>query len=221
MASVPKLYVEGRNDQFVIANLLKAHGIELSPEGLDPTRPIIEPSKTSGGQIADVSYLVKTLDSKIKVSEKPVGFVFDADPDVGMAARWQSVRARLSKVAVASPAKIPVGGFVGESTEYKVRVGVWLMPDNQRDGKLETFLRDLINEKDSLIEIAIQAAAKAAEVEQRYRDVDRPKAELFTWLAWQAVPGLPYGTAVASNYFQTDTQLALAFVEWFRGLYGI
>ena len=38
---------------------------------------------------------------------------------------------------------IPKAGFVGESVSYRTRVGVWLTPDNEREGTLEHFLETL------------------------------------------------------------------------------
>jgi hypothetical protein len=56
-----------------------------------------------------------------------------------------AVRERLARVDVQAPPEPLPSGFIGTSNTFKSRVGVWLMPDNQHDGKLEHFLRTLID----------------------------------------------------------------------------
>lgn len=221
MPQNPKLYVEGKNDVHVIGNLLKRHGLELDPNGIDPVKPILQPSVTPLGKEGGVENLVATMGSAIKVSEKSIGFVLDADPHVGVGKRWTAVRAQLKTVGVVTPDIIPPQGFIGSSTEYKISVGIWMMPDNLRDGTLETFLKDLIEENDSLIQHAIDSTKQAMSFDLRFSKLALPKAELYTWLAWQKEPGCPYGVAIARNYFRVDSPAAIAFVDWFRRLYDL
>jgi hypothetical protein len=101
------------------------------------------------------------------------------------------------------------------------QVGVWLMPDNQRDGTLEHFLRELVQVDDSLFAHARQATAGATQNGARFAIQDTPKAEIHTWLAWQETPGLPFGAAVGAHYFLHDQAIANAFVDWFKRLYGV
>src|SRR5207253_6469977 len=110
---------------------------------------------------------------------------------------------------------------IGESPTFKTRVGIWLMPDNQHDGTLDTFLRDLVQAADPLIGHAETATDTASQLGARFPAVHRLKAVLHAWLAWQEVPGKPYGTAIKAQYFRHDTPAALKFVEWFKSLYRI
>lgn len=90
----------------------------------------------------------------------------------------------------------------------QTRVGVWLMPDNRRSGALEEFLQDLVSSNDSLLPIAEQSTQRAKERGARFPDSDQLKAVLHAWLAWQARPGLPYGSAVRARYFSHDSAAA-------------
>jgi hypothetical protein len=147
------------------------------------------------------------------------GFVLDADSPIKD--RWRAVSDRLKKVRLEPPpAPVPTG-YIDTLDTLGLRVGVWLMPDNQHDGKLETFLQELIVSDDKLIQHARTATTAASEISQRFSDPDRIKAELHTWLAWQQEPGCRYGTAIRAKYFQHDTPAANAFVEWFRTLYEL
>lgn len=150
---------------------------------------------------------------------RAVGFVLDADSP--LASRWAAVRHQLQSVGVELSSECPPEGFVGESPKYKSTVGVWLMPDNQHDGTLETFLRALISDQDPLIEHAESATGRAMQLGAEFAPADRLKVVVHTWLAWQEEPGRPYGTAIRAKYFTHDHEVAARFVEWFRRLYGI
>ncbi len=166
--------------------------------------------------------LLDSIEPNVKASTgRPVGFILDADAPI--ASRWQAVRDRLARVGVPAVGDAPpVDGFIGESTRFKVpAVGVWLMPDNARDGKLEDFLADLIAADDVLIGHARKATAEARDLGAAFSEPDVIKAEVHSWLAWQGEPGKPYGQAMMARYFQRDAAVAARFVAWFRRLYGL
>ncbi|MCK4660560.1 MAG: hypothetical protein KAV82_13650 [Phycisphaerae bacterium] len=206
-----KLHVEGRDDECSIEHLLMRHGINSK---LWPTLfPSIELQY-------GVEKLLDGLEVSVRVSTDCVnGFVLDADEQ--LQERWKAVSNRLRKVGIDAPGQAPPEGFIGESSKFGSRVGVWLMPDNQTDGKLEDFLRTLIDERDPLIGCAEQATDTAKTHGARFPDVDRIKAILHTWLAWQKEPGRPYGTAIRARFFRHDSDAANAFVVWFKTLYKI
>ena len=122
---------------------------------------------------------------------------------------------------MATPSSPPPEGFIGESTRYRSKVGVWLMPDNQLDGKLETFLQTLIDDDDPLIGHATDATDRAKEIGAEFSEPDHIKAVIHSWLAWQEDPGKPYGTAIRAKFFKHDSPAANAFVHWFRKLFDI
>jgi hypothetical protein len=96
------------------------------------------------------------------------------------------------------------------------------MPDNQHDGKLEHFLRTLIDENDPLIGHAQASSVAARDVHGAvFPEADLIKAVIHAWLAWQEEPGKPYGTAIRSRYFRHDSAAAQLFVWWFCELYEL
>jgi hypothetical protein len=205
-----KLYVEGRDDEHAIANLIEIHGIDYRK--IDAA-PKIEP-------ITGVESLLKFIETAVEVSGgRAVGFVLDADAP--LADRSASVRQHLVNAKVEDvPEAIPADGFIGTSN-FKSRVGIWLMPDNGRDGTLEEFLRDLVAEHDSIIGHAESATDQAKTLGAGFPPQDHLKAVIHAWLAWQDVPGHPYGLAIKARSFQHDSPLATKFVAWFRTLYGL
>ena len=209
-------YVEGVDDLNVIMHLLRRHGIESvrkDPKGNPPGVPTIDP-------MGSVEKLLAGMTAAIKGgTDKTIGFVLDAD--LALASRWAAVRGRLSEAEVDAPEAPPVDGFIGHSPKYRAAVGVWLMPDNQHDGRLETLLRSLIDEADPLIDHATKATHEAKRLGAKFSELDFDKARLHAWLAWQKEPGKPYGTAICAEYFGVDSPAAQQFVAWFKALFAI
>ena len=67
----------------------------------------------------------------------------------------------------------------------------------------------------------MSTTGSSAEIDRRFPPVDRLKAILHTWLAWQQEPGRPYGTAVGARFFRHDSPAALAFLAWFKRLFSV
>lgn len=212
-----RLHVEGGDDMHAIRHLLIWHGIDYDH---DPWFPSID----TVGDGKDAILSSETVETAVSLSTgRAVGFVLDADSSVED--RWRAISNRLRQAGVALPATIPADGFVGDSTEYSARVGVWLMPDNQQEGvhgegTLERFLETLVQEADPLLPHAREATRRAkTDHGASYSDGDVRKAVLHAWLAWQREPGLPYGTAIKARYFRHDGPVAERFVAWFRRVF--
>lgn len=209
----PRLHVEGDDDRHSLIHLLLRNGVARGTENW----PHFESPKGGGG----VESLLKSMETAIRSGTNlTLGFVLDADSP--LIDRWLQVHQRLSKVEVPAPAdRPPAEGFIGESTRYKTRVGVWLMPDNEQDGKLEDFLTTLIRDGDPLIGHAQASTEYARTLGATFSIPDTIKAVVHSWLAWQDEPGKPYGQAVQARYFQHDSAVAAKFVAWFKALYRL
>lgn len=208
-----KLHVEGKNDKNAIVHLLIRHGINYDTKPWPAAFPSVEP-------IGNKNELLEGVETAIRLSNNlSIGFILDANSSLQN--RWTAIKSRLERVDMDVPNIVPANGFVGDAKEFRARVGVWLMPDNQRDGALEDFLRTLINENDRLISLAETTSDRARELGASFREVDRKKAITHTWLAWQESPGLPYGSAIRARYFRHDSPVANDFVAWFRCVFNI
>lgn len=221
-----ELRVEGRDDQHTIVHLLERHSIDCSERSRRFDVRTSAHSDPAGTE--SVETLLNGMDLAIRQSRGvPVGFVIDADWEGvsgGLKRRWQAVCDRLRAAGApkgAIPSSPPSDGLILDIPRWRARVGVWLMPDNQRDGTLEDFLQELVADEDPLIEHAIGATAEATSRGAGFPEVHRTKAQLHTWLAWQEKPGQPYGIAIKARYFSHDSPAAIAFVDWIRRLFDI
>ena len=207
------LYVEGDDDLHAICHLLIRHGIDYDQKPWPDRFPEI---KTAGGK----EQLLAGMSTGVSLSSgRSIGFVLDANSS--LASRWAAASSRLMALGVKTPAEVPPDGFIAEVSRYRTRVGTWIMPDNQREGTLESFLEGLVRENDMLLPHAKISTQGARGLHASFPDRLVAKAELHAWLAWQEEPGLPYGSAIRARYFGHDSQAARSFVAWFCCLFGI
>jgi len=205
--SACRLLVEGKDDLHTVIHLLRRHGLDYD----NPSQGLPYIHATDG-----YSPLLDALSVAAK-SYKRLGVIIDADVDPK--ARWNEVRHRLKSVGIELPEASNAGGNVGAGIAGDWRVGVWLMPDNSQAGTLETFLSRLVPLGDASWPHAEASAKEAKRLGAKYPDKYFSKAHIHTWLSWQEEPGQPFGTAITSACFRTDTADALAFVAWFKRLF--
>ena len=207
------LHVEGDDDKHALIHLLTQSGVDYDTKPWPENFPEIN-------QIGTVEQVLEGIEVAVKTaSNRSVGFVMDANSDINL--RWQEIRERLSRVDVEVPGSIPETGFHGKSTTYASTVGVWLMPDNIREGAIETFLESLIAEHDILIDHVRASTQRAKDIGALFRESDKTKAVIRTWLAWQEEPGHPYGRAIRMRYFLGEPLVKTRFVQWFKQLFSI
>jgi hypothetical protein len=199
------LLVEGINDEHVIKNLCFVHGV---------TAPFIE-------DVEGIEELFAGIANRIKEEHvKTLGIVIDAD--MNLAAQWERVKSRLSRMGYSSvPEQASAEGWVSVESS-PIRIGVWIMPDNQLPGMLEDFVARLVPSNDLLME---KAEATLQDIEREglrlYGTTHHPKALIHTWLAWQALPGMPMGRAITIGTLRHDIPIAIAFVRWLRHLFDL
>lgn len=174
--------VEGKDDLNVVAHLLRRH---LNIEDVKQRLNIQDKQS--------VDKLLRDLRNDLQRSElKRLGIIVDADTDIE--ARWAAIRDRLLNLAdieINVPEKLTAEGLVFDAKRQDrvVKVGVWVMPDNQLPGILEDFIAFLVPPGDKLWPRMKQCIADIPQAERRFIPERQSKAEIHTWLAWQEEPG--------------------------------
>ncbi len=215
MADNPLLIVEGKNDAYVFGELLIKHNFIIAKGENGQRKEIV--IKEQGG----FENLKKNLKTTIKSADNSLAIVVDAD-DQDIAHRWQSLTDRLRDAGYAAE-NIPVAplaeGTMIEDEELPT-IGIWIMPDNSSAGKIETFLKNIVaDDKSDLWEFAGETIEKLPQT--LFKDKDKEKAHVHTYLAWQKDPGISMRTAIQTKCFQYDKPEAKSFVEWIKKVFEL
>jgi hypothetical protein len=213
-ASPYRLLVEGPNDKWSVINLLKRNGYNWDDESF--VRPYIH---DAGG----VEKLLRRPDlhTSLKTYDR-LGIILDADLDPS--GRWDGLRRHLHGV-VDLPKAPERGGTIVDRPRESLgsgvsRLGIWLMPDNDSSGVLESFLAKLVPSGDRCWEHAVESTRRAREdFGAPLKEKDLAKGRIHAWLAWREESGQPLGQAINARVLSHDTPEALSFVAWFRRLF--
>ncbi|GAB4375849.1 MAG: hypothetical protein Kow00121_22070 [Elainellaceae cyanobacterium] len=207
------LLVEGRQDRFVIPELIEANGVNWKIDG----KPVIYIQESGGYQ--------KMIDPDVISTElqasglAALGIMIDADDNP--LGRWQSIRTASLKSIPDIPETLPESGLI-HTTSNGIKFGIWLMPDNQMRGMLETFLTYIIpTGNEALWQFAQEVAQEAKSKGAGFTNPHLDKANIYTWLAWQNPPGRQLHQAIMQRILNPNHPNAQKFVTWFKTLYGL
>lgn len=229
MAEPPRhaeLIVEGETDQHVLSNLLwkfdiKNYRVKRDEVDRATRRPVDELLISIAGSRPE---LFRMIAPKLKASDRSaVGFVVDADTgsdDTSAYRRtWDAIKEQV-RLAGITKIKNPQRGLAPVfEGRFDMRIGFWIMPDNQQPGAIEHFLRVLIDANDKLIAFAESCTRQAqSEHGASFSTNDFLKAHLACWLAWQDEPGRPLGQAMSHESFHHHHELAARFKDWISRL---
>jgi hypothetical protein len=159
---------------------------------------------------------LRALPEALKSYER-VGIVLDAD--MSPIDRWRAVRQRVGAagLTIKLPDRPDPAGTVVHHEDGCF--GAWLMPDNQRQGKLEDFLAGLVPDHDQCWQLAEHCTQQAWALGAAFGELDFIKARVHTWLAWQPTPGLPFGQSIRAGNLSTNAESAAVFIAWMERLF--
>lgn len=208
-----KLLVEGADDKRLIPHLMEANGVRWG-DSKDDWVVAIESHQ-------GVSDLLGpgTIGSELKSPGlEALGILIDADDDPR--GRWNQIRARCISQFPSLPDEMPSGGLIDQTS--KPHFGVWMMPDNESRGMLETFLLCLLpGGSDSMHAHAIRSRDEAKLLGAPFSEAHKDKALIHTWLAWQDPPGQQLHGAIIQRILNPTSERAGPFVSWFRALFNL
>lgn len=159
-----------------------------------------------------INNLLRDLTAFIKGSNAmSIGIIVDANES--LEERWQSIRDRLinSDLDIELPTKPNRHGVVEKFGNQ--RIGVWVMPDNERPGALEDFVKEMIP-NDGAWRFARDYVER---VKGGGIQVNESKSQVYAWLAIVA-PGTQMGAAFGRGKFKSDTTSYGNFENWIKTL---
>jgi hypothetical protein len=160
-----KLLVEGNDDQHIVWALCEKYDINENFDVID---------------CEGIEKLLEQLPVRMKESGiKTIGII--ADTDINIKTRLNQIKGVLLRNGIELPGEIPESGLILDS---KIRIAMWLMPDNKNVGAIEDFIKLLIPINDSLFEYAENTIHDIeSQGIQKYKPRHKSKALVHTWLA--------------------------------------
>jgi len=198
-----RFIVEGVHDEHVIGHLLHKHEI---PDGFDfrPDKP----------EHRNKDYVLKNLrrllDSDAEDIARVEKFALILDAESGVAIRWKEIKRAIGRELPSEPD--PQGTIVGKD------LGIWLMPDNVKEGSLEEFFEALIPPSDRLWLHANATVPLVPNDDFRFSPAQARKAMVQTWLAWRNPPALPMGFTIKRSEMNIEAELPSRFVAFVNRL---
>jgi hypothetical protein len=153
-----------------------------------------------------------------------LGAILDADTDTGVKARLQSIRHSL-ELAYDIPDVFPAEGLILKPKDSRPDrhrlplIGVWLMPDNVRDGIFEDLLcAAMTPESEKYVSGVVDQATKDGMT--HFRKVERSKAIVKTHIAWHDPKTKNLGEAISAKHFNNLVPACQSFLKWLDLLFG-
>lgn len=201
------LLVEGPDDKHVVIHLSERNGLAqnfiiVEKEGKDPLLDSIEVEVDIPGRTA-------------------LGIMLDANDDLD--ARWQAVSDRLNRLRQEEdhfdlPELPPQPDPSGTIIEGRLRIGIWLMPDNRSTGELEDFVGSMIPSDDPVWPLSEAYIEGIPPAERKFALGKIQRAKVHAWLAAREAPR-PMGLAIMAGDLDTNTADSTTFVDWLRTLF--
>lgn len=187
-----QLIVEGK-DAVVLTNILIKRRLNPPKGYRNPNKYKKEFVKEAGSENLINDALKATLE---KTEITNIGVIIDAD-QIGVNSRFSRTISLIEEtlnISLPADKTFTPEGFSWEISDT-LKIGIWIMPNNQDNGYLEHFLLQLIDTNNPTFQFA---QAKLAELMTQnfceFTAIKKEKALLHTYLAWQKNPGLPMGS---------------------------
>ena len=235
-----ELYVEGVNDKCVIASIGYQRGVKPSHDKYELKfgEHLMSIKCDKNGRNNNDATVFNLLRDALTIPQQygAVAVVVDADDFNGKRAedrvnKFLDIIAENNKGNEIYDLNIKLsdrGILLVPKESYQnifPKVGLWIMPNNNETGAIESFLwqsgpkadyQDTYNEVDKIV----------TELERRknpkimhYIENHRNKALVHTFLAWIEDPGNPMGTSVDKKCWNIQNALVESFFNWLDAVY--
>jgi len=218
---VKLLLVEGDSDKLlfnVVCDLAK----------LDPTVKVSAPgeidkaSNSKGGVFTVLPTLLNQLpDGKVQ----RLAIVVDADHPENDGMGYRRTLEQFERIVGAAGyrrihPKGLRGGILFGHGDGLYDLGLWIMPNNRDNGTCEDWIKLCLHETETTLYENARRAVGTLAKPQRFSDLDRVKAEIATWLAWQEVPGQGAHAACRAGLIDRNSGLFVGLNDWLSRVFS-
>jgi hypothetical protein len=150
-----------------------------------------------------------------------LGLVVDADfkaNGAGKHAAYTRVTAIAQQHGFLVPEPYPAGvtRFIFRHPDGLPDFGLWIMPDCSQDGMLEHLVEASVSANQASLFAKACNAVRAIAAPLFNVVTHTSRARVYTWLAWQRVPGRSVATTVSDDLIDLTKTPARECVEWLQ-----
>lgn len=214
------LLVEGVSDQRFFQHVCRTLELRASVQ-VSPPREIQGGHNSKEGVFKHLPLLLKQLEDG---SLERLAVVVDADDPRSSGLGCTRTRERVEEIVRGAgftlAKRAPLQrGLVFTHPDGFADLGLWIMPDNRQDGCLEDFVQTCVTRAESSFFAQAQAVVARLPTPRRFSDTKLAKAEMATWLAWQADPGRGPYYALEEGLLDVDGEPFRGLAGWLRHIY--
>lgn len=236
-----ELYVEGRNDQCIIASIGYQKKLKPNKDKYElkfgDNIVAIKYNKNDQSGSDDTAY--KMLQDALTTPKQygAIAIIVDADAYKNKKAqdrlnRFIEIVDKVNDIENIYDTTISLKneGIILEPNDKYAdifpKVGLWIMPDNQNTGAVEYFLwksgvnPEYINTYNAVEKVVTDYEQdKSNPPIMHYISNHHHKALVHTFLAWVEGPGNPMGQSVDKKCWNIDSDLVNLFMDWLNNVY--
>lgn len=165
-----------------------------------------------------VDGVIESIRDEARVSgRQALGILVDANDN--LVARWQSISDRLASVGIQTPASPSPGGLIIAASGDMLRIGVWMMPDNQLPGELEDFVVQMIPSGDPVWPLSQDYIDRISAGDRKFASGKVLRAKIHAWLAAREDPR-QMGLAIRARDLDINGPLCSRFTDWLERLFA-
>jgi len=211
------LVVEGTSDQTFFERLCDALGLSATVKVAPPRALQAGAHNSKQGVFNYLPTLLRQLDDG---EVRRLGVVVDADspPNGGFAPTQALATRTLAPFGYSLKTGQPAG-LVYAHDDGLADVGVWVMPDNQNTGMLEDWAKQCLHRQEHALFAHALESVQTLPEPPKFKPLQRSKAEVATWLAWQARPGHGLDRAIDDGLFDLESHGYRQLCAWLQQVF--
>lgn len=217
------LLVEGRSDQELFSYICSSVGLKAKVQ-VAPPRDVGGRANNKEGVITHFEILLPQLADE-NTDLNRLALIVDADHienhGLGYIRTFIRIEEIVQNFGYTFDKSISrnLGGSIFKNNEGLNDIGLWIMPNNRDEGGVEQWVRSCIrNEEMEFFRKAESAVRSIAP--QRFKETQREKANLATWLALQQQPGRGPAYAFREHLVDNKKTELIKIINWLKHLYA-
>ena len=207
--SIRRIIVEGEIDRQTVLRLLLDRGYGFSTDEI-----LVEHTNGRDNLVTTIRDRLMRRQFYSNQNNAVVGIIIDADDDLDNI--WKRINTELIRAEVhIHPSRAPdPKGSIFVRPKPRLKVGVWVMPDNVNTGELEDFVARMVPEDNADWRLAREYVHST----ERKFGKKVTRAEVWAWIATRKEPSR-FDEAIKNGDLHTDGEPCQRFIAWLNRLF--